>query len=268
MKTRRYTIAGWIYCILLLIFLMLPVVIMIPSSFGSSDALAFPPSDFSLRWYDEVLGSRQWTSSAWLSAKIGIFAAVLATLAGVLLGIAQLRHGNIGSAVRAFLLLPLVAPHIVLATGLFSLLLQGGQLGSAVFLAIAHACLAIPLVSILFINAAGTIDPLLWTAASSLGAKWPKILGSVILPNMLGSLVIAFLLAFVTSWDEVTLSIFIGPTIVPTLPSRMFSYLQEQISPSLTAIATLLMAATALIGALTLVVPRLFRKTAPLSPES
>ncbi|WP_342641337.1 ABC transporter permease [Rhodoligotrophos ferricapiens] len=269
MNRNPLQLVGWAYCLLLVIFLFLPVMIMVPASFSPSEALSFPPTDLSLRWYQEVLSSGEWLSSAWLSAKIGFLAALVATIAGLSVGLAHFRYGKVKSSTRAFLLLPMVAPHIVLATGLFSMLLYIQQLGSGILLAFAHACLALPLTVIVFIAAFEGVDPLLWTAASSLGGRWPKIIREIVLPNVAGAVVISLLLAFISSWDEVTLSVFVGPTIIPTLPSRMFGYLQELISPSLTAIATLLMALTIFLGCLSLLVQRARRRrTEPARVES
>jgi putative spermidine/putrescine transport system permease protein len=247
---KLWTAVGWTYCVLIAAFLLLPVAIMVPASFGASEALQFPPRDLSLRWYSRVLTDPQWASSAALSGRLALLAAAVATLAGLLLGIAHIRLGGVKASLRAFFMLPLVVPHIVLATGLFSILLQVRLLGSASVLGFAHACLALPLTMVLFVTAVESIDPLLWTAASTLGARWPAVLRHVILPNLALTIGAAFLLAFIVSWDEVTFAIFVGPSRTPTLPSRMFLYLSELITPALTAVATLLVGVTLVMGSL------------------
>jgi putative spermidine/putrescine transport system permease protein len=239
---------GWAYVAAVTGFLLLPLVIMVPASFGAAESLEFPPREWSLRWYVQVLSDPSWLASAALSAKLALFAAVLATGLGLLLGVAQMRFARLKPGLRAFIMLPMVAPHIVLATGLFPVLLETRYLGSPTVLGLLHASLALPLTMVVFINAVDTIDPLLWTAASTLGARWWTILSRIILPNLVISALVAFVLAFIVSWDEVTFAVFIGPTLTPTLPSRMFSYLQELINPSLTAIATLLVAITLVAG--------------------
>ncbi len=259
---------GWAYCSGVVAFLLLPVLIMVPSSFDASDSLQFPPSTLSLRWYRTVLGNSDWLASGWLSLRLALLAACIATVAGLMATIAHLRLGRIRAPLRAFLLLPLVAPHVVLAAGLFSVLLELHWLGSPLVLAVGHACLAIPITIVLLTGAADTLDPLLWTAASSLGARWPAVLRGIIIPNLWGSVGIAFALAFMSSWDEVTFAVFIGPTETQTLPGRMYSYLQELINPSLTAIATLLLAVTVLIGLLLLVIPKLQSATRLSKEES
>jgi len=244
---------GWSCCWLVVLFVLLPVFIIFPASFGASESLEFPPTAYSTRWYVQVLSDAQWLSSAALAARIALLAALLATGAGLLIGLGHLLVRRVRPNQRAFLMLPMVAPHIVLATGLFSVLLSSRMLGDSVVLAIVHATLAIPLTMIIFINAVDSVDPLLWTAASSLGARWWTILWQIILPLMMTSIVVAFVLAFIVSWDEVTFAIFIGPSVVPTLPARMFYYLRELITPALAAVASLLVAITMLIGLLVLV---------------
>jgi putative spermidine/putrescine transport system permease protein len=253
MKSRHLNILGWVYCCLLIAFLLFPIIIMVPISFGDTDTLHFPPERLSLRWYETVLGDDRWLDSAKLSLWIAIWAAGLATVAGLLVGLVHMRLGRIGVPLRIVLMMPLVAPNVVIATGLFSLLLPLGLLGSPTSLILGHACLAVPLTMVIFLNAADSLDPLLWTAADSLGARWPRILREIVLPNLGISIVAAFLIAFITSWDEVTLAIFVGPIAVPTLPSRMFSFLTEMIDPAVTAIATMLIGVTALIGLLMII---------------
>lgn len=255
-RGRLGILAGWGYCGLLLAFVLVPVAIMVPASFGASPTLEFPPRSLSLRWYEQVMGDQRWLDSAWLSFRLALFAAVVATLAGLMVGLAHMRFGRVKPVLRAYLMLPLVAPHIVLATGLFLLLLQARFLGNPVVLGLGQACFAIPMTVVVFIHAVETIDPLLWTAAASLGARWWMILREVVIPNLLVSMAVAFLLSFISAWDEVTLAVFIGPIHSPTLPARMYSYLQELINPSVTAIATLLLAMTLVIGGASLLLRR------------
>lgn len=262
-RGRGLSIAGWTYCWLVVLFVLLPVAIMVPASFGSAETLQFPPQDYSLRWYAQVLGDRAWLASAALSARLALFAALIATVAGLLLGITHLLLGRIRPNLRAFLMLPIVAPHIVMATGLFSILLTFRSLGDPTVLAIVHATLAVPLTMIVFMNAVDSIDPLLWTAARTLGARWWTIMRQIIMPLMITSIVVAFVLALVVSWDEVTFAIFIGPSRVPTLPARMFYYLRELITPALTAVATLLVVATFAGGLLVLAINRFRRVPGP-----
>ena len=123
---------------------------------------------------------------------------------------------------RIFLMLPLLVPQVIVATGLFVVLLHTHLLGEAWVLAIADAALALPITTLLFVGALETLDPAIWTVASTLGGRWLDILRKIVLPIVAASIAAAFILAFEVAWDEVTFAVFIGPTTVPTLPSRMF----------------------------------------------
>lgn len=265
-RGRGLRIAGWSYCGLILLFLLFPVAIMVPASFSGSQTLEFPPSSWSFHWYRQVLGDGRWLESASLSLRIALFAAAAATVSGLMVSVVHLRFGRVTPTLRAFFLLPLVAPHIVLATGLFSLLLHMHALGSPVVLAFGHACMALPLTIVVLINAVETIEPLLWSAAASLGARWWMIVREVLIPNISISLIVAFLLAFIASWDEVTFAVFIGPIATPTLPSRMFAYLQELLNPSVSAVATMLAVLTVSAGLLSMLLPRLRRRQVGVAP--
>jgi ABC-type molybdate transport system permease subunit len=157
-----------------------------------------------------------------VSARLALLAGLVATLIGVLLGLAHMRMGQVRSTLRAYLMLPMVAPHIVLATGMFSLLLHAHLLGNQWVLGMIHAALAVPLTMIVILNAADTVDPLLWTAASTLGARWWLILKAIVLPAMALSIVIALRACVRRVVGRSHLRGFRGPTATPTLPSRMF----------------------------------------------
>jgi putative spermidine/putrescine transport system ATP-binding protein len=250
---------GSIYVLLLLGFLILPFLIMIPASFDSAAILTFPPRNFSFTWYSQVLESSDWRGSARTSLIVSISAGAIATFAGLLLGIVHLRFGRVRTSTRTYLMLPLVVPSILIGTGLFGLLLQAQLLGRVWVLALADAALALPVVVIVLLAAFETVDPLLWTAASAIGARSATIIRQIILPVIAASVVVALIIAFHIAWDEVIMALWIGPAIVPTLTNRMFASLQQEgVSPALTALATMLLAVTLiLVGGI-----RLSRQTA------
>jgi len=103
-RGRLGQIAGWTAYALVTLFLLLPVLIMVPASFGSSESLEFPPHAMSLRWYREVLGDRNWLGSAGVSAKLALLAGFVATLIGILLGLAHMRMGRASASLRAYLM--------------------------------------------------------------------------------------------------------------------------------------------------------------------
>lgn len=254
-------VLGWIYILLILGFLLLPILLLIPASLTDSEFLEFPPEIWTTRWYGSVLTDSDWLGSALLSLRISLVSAVVATACGILIGIAQLRHGQLAAWQRGYLLLPMLLPHIILATGLFIVALNTGVIGEEWLLVLVNSVVALPVVLLLLLTAFETIDPLIWTAASSLGARPLRIIRSIIAPILVVSIVIAFVMSFHSAWDETTFAVFIGPQFVPTLPAKLYSFLLQNVTPAVAAVATLLLAAT-ILGAVLVVVLRRIRSGA------
>lgn len=240
-------VVGWLYSIAIVLFLFLPVMIILPASFSDSTMLEFPPVSFTLNKYTNILSSDAWQQSAGVSLRIALAAACLATLVGMLVALAQYRYSGLSGWMRSFLMLPLIIPNIILASGLFPILLRIGGLGSEWILVITGTAISVPIVMITLVSAFDTLDPLLWTAASSLGARSLRIIGSILAPLVAISIVMSMLLAFHTVWDETTFAVFVGPIVSPPLTSKIYAYLQQSISPEIAAIASILLYIT-LIG--------------------
>lgn len=254
MGGRFLKIAGWTYAILVLAFLLLPVVVIIPASFGGSELLEFPPADLTTRWYESLVRDSAWTGSAKVSLQISVATAILATFIGLLIGITQLRFGGITLWMRLLVMVPLLVPSVIIATGLFAMLLPLGGLGKVWPLVLVNTAVALPIVTLLILAAFETIDPLLWTAASTLGARPLYILRTVIIPIIGASVVTACVLAFYNAWDETTFAIFVGPSVVPPLPSRLYAFLQQNVTPQVAAVATLLLLFTIAGGLIVLAI--------------
>jgi ABC-type spermidine/putrescine transport system permease subunit II len=232
------------------VFLLAPIAIMVPASFTAHEILAFPPDQFSARWYVEILTSREWLGSAFVSLEIAILSMTIATVAGLMIGFVVFHYGSLGSGMRLVLLSPMFVPHIVVATGLFQILVPMKMLGDKWVLAVAQAAMALPVTVILSISAFDAIERNLWVAASTLGARWTQITCKVMLPITATSIIACLILSFENSWHEVTLSVFVGPAVQPTLPSKMFSFLLQESTPALAAVSTLLLLITLLCAAL------------------
>lgn len=242
-------LAGIAFVCAYFLFLLAPLAVMVPASFTAHDILSFPPDRFSMRWYHEVLNSREWLGSASMSLEIATVSMVIATVAGILIGFVVYHYGPLGTKTRLLLLSPMLVPHIVVATGLFQILVPMRLLGDKWVLAIAQAAMALPVTVILSIAAFEAIERSLWTAASTLGARWHQITVKVMLPIAATSIVASLILAFENSWHEVTLAVFVGPAVQPTLPSKMFSFLLQESTPALAAVSTLLLTITLLCAA-------------------
>lgn len=237
----------WLYglCGVIMIFLVVPTFIVIPMSFSASRYLEFPPKAFSLRWYETFFASSEWMLATRTSLITGFLTALLTTPMGTLAAYGM--HVSQGKFVRvAFvvLLTPMMVPVILVAVGLFYVYAQLGLLYSVTGLVIAHSMIALPLVVIVVGSALKTFDFAQERAARSLGApRWHAFM-TVTLPQIKFSVLTAALLAFLTSFDEVVVAMFVSGGDNPTLTRNMFNALRDEIDPTIAAISTLMIAIT------------------------
>jgi len=225
-----------------LVFLILPVLIVVPMSFSDASSLRFPPEDFSLRWYAEVFGDPRWLQAMKTSVVLALLSSTLALVLGGLAAYGLVRGRFFGRmTVQSNFIAPLIIPSVVIAVGLYFALAWVGLLGSFGGLLLGHTLLGVPYVVLIMSVAIRSFDIRIEQVAFTLGASWFTMFRRVLIPNLLPSTAAAWIFAFVTSFDEVVITTFIGGTH-ETVPKRMFNDLVLQVNPSITAIATLLIA--------------------------
>ncbi|KRT63094.1 MAG: putative ABC transporter permease, putative spermidine/putrescine transport system permease protein [Chloroflexi bacterium CSP1-4] len=238
-------------------FLMAPTLVVVPMSVTASNALTFPPEGFSTRWYEKMLTDPQWSSGFVNSAQVAFLTAVLATVLGTLAALGTVRGRFPGkSAVNALVLSPLIVPVIIIAIGMFSLFVRWKISGSIAGLVLAHTALAVPFVVINVATSLRTIDRNLELAAMNLGADPVRTFRRVTLPLILPGVLAGGLFAFITSWDEVVVSIFLTTARFRTLPVEMWEQVRQVVDPTVAAVATTLLAVTTSLLLLVLVVRR------------
>lgn len=243
MSRRR--IALKIYGALVLVFLVSPTLIIVPMSFSGGRTLAFPPKEWSLRWYENLLESERWADATLTSAQVAVLAMVLALLLGVPASIALHRGDFPGKSFLQLLVLsPLLVPLVIVAIGTFSVFVTWNLTGSVLGMALAHAVLAVPFVVVNVLASLAGMDPDVETAASSLGAGPFQIFATVTLPLIAPGVAAGALFSFVTSWDEVVLAIFLNSPKVRTLPVVMWNQVRTEVDPTIAAAASLLTLAT------------------------
>lgn len=221
-----------------IVFLVLPTLLIIPLSFTSSQFLQFPPPGWSLRWYETFFASPIWIGATLRSFGVGLATAVLATIIGGLAALALSRtRSKWGAVVFAFFLAPMIVPRIVVAVGLFYLFAQIGLVATNAGLVIGHTVLAIPFAVIAVSAVLKNYDIRLDHAAATLGANRVRTLMLVTIPLVRGGLVAAFLFAFITSFDELTIAIFVSGGINTTLPKQMWDDMILQLNPTLAAVS-------------------------------
>lgn len=243
----------WLYALsaAIMALLVAPTLIVVPMSFSDSQYLEFPPREWSLRWYGNFFGSSEWMQAADTSFKAAFLTALLATPLGTLAA-----YGLHASRVRfmraAFVLLitPMMVPVVLVAIGAFYAYVKLKILYTLAGLVLAHTVLALPLVVIVVGAALKGYDMSQEEAARSLGAPRWKAFMSVTLPQIRFSVVTGALLAFLTSFDEVVVAMFVSGGDNPTLTRNMFNALRDQIDPTIASISTLMIALTTLLMAL------------------
>jgi putative spermidine/putrescine transport system permease protein len=240
----------WLYgaVVLIMAFLVLPTLIVIPMSFSASQYLEFPPREWSLRWYRNYFGSPAWMQATATSLKVAVLTSLVATPLGTLAayGLHASRWRG-SSTVSLVLLTPLVVPGILVAIGVFYAYVQLKLVNSLLGLVLAHSMLAIPVVTLVVTAALKSFDLQQEMVARSLGAPRWQAFWLVTLPQIRFSVVSSAVLAFLTSFDEIIVALFIAGGDHSTLTRNMFNALRDQIDPTIAAISTLIIAATSVL---------------------
>jgi putative spermidine/putrescine transport system permease protein len=233
----------WLYalCSLTLIFLLGPSVIVMPMSFSSSRYLAFPPPEWSVRWYRAYFESVEWRDATLISFEAAVLTMIVATIMGTAAAYAlRLVGGRAARILQVVFALPLMIPVILIAVGIFLFFARIGLNNSVPGLVLAHSALAIPLVVISVGAALRSYDLNQEMVARSLGASRFTAFLTVTLPQIRFAVASGALLAFITSLDEVVIALFIAGGDSATLTRRMFTALRDEIDPTIAAISTLL----------------------------
>ena len=266
-KLPPYATTGqriWFYgfrvlCGMIFFFLMAPILVVIPLSFNAENfftftpgMLALDPEAYSLRHYRDFLTNPDWQQALRNSLTIAPVATLLSVSLGTLaaIGLSQ-SHVPFKGAIMAVLISPMIVPLIISAAGMYFFYSRVGLQGTYWGVVLAHAALGIPFVIITVTATLVGFDRSLTRAAASLGADPVTTFFRVQMPLILPGVISGGLFAFITSFDEVVVVIFVGSAQQQTLPWQMFTGLREQISPTILAVATILVVVS--IGLLTVV---------------
>ena len=234
--------------VLVLLFLLLPILVMIPLSFSDSTFLSYPIPGWSLRWYENLFGSAEWARATRNSFIVAPLATVLATVLGTMAAVGLARVNFFGKGVLMSLLIaPMVVPVVVVAVSTYLFFARIGLNDTYLGLVLVHAALGAPFVLTTVLATLQNFNNNLIRASLSLGAGPLTTFFRVTLPIIAPGVISGALFAFATSFDEVVVTLFIaGPSQV-TLPRQMFTGIRENISPTIAAVATLLILFTALL---------------------
>ncbi len=236
-----FRILLWLYLLGVFAFLLLPLLVVVPVSFTAGTIIKFPPDGFSLRWYEDYFDGRFWLDATWLSFRVGLATAVFATALGAVTALALTRYLKFGaSLIRLLVLSPLIVPVVITSVAVFDIYNQTGLRNTFWGLVLGHTILALPYTVIIIESALKNFDVNLEDAAVSLGASRLTAMRKITLPLIAPSLFGGAVFAFVVSWDDVVLALWIGGGDNITLPRRMFEFMATQVRPTTAAISTLL----------------------------
>ncbi|WP_167760894.1 ABC transporter permease [Geodermatophilus sp. DF01_2] len=222
--------------------LIAPVLVIIPMSFSDSSFLEFPPTDWSFRWYENFFSDPSWRASTLSSLKI----AVLVTITAVILGTAAafgLVRGRLRAkaAVAGLVIAPLIVPYVIVGLAVYAAALQVGLTQTTLGFVLVHTALGVPFVTVNVAASLASFDQRLEQAAMSLGASPLTTFLRVTLPIIAPGVAAGALFAFITSWDEVVVSLFLSGPELTTLPVQMWSGVRVAIDPTVTAVSSLLL---------------------------
>jgi putative spermidine/putrescine transport system permease protein len=260
--------------VVLALFLLVPLMVVVPTSWTSGELLEFPPVGFSLRWYERVFQDPTWTDPFKTSLSISFRASLVATVMGTAaaLGMRRIIGGRRGRMMRSVFILPLAIPYVAYALGVYNIFdkLYLQALDSTLPLVMAQAVIAFPLVYVVVAGALSGVDPRLGRAAATLGARWPTIVWKVELPLIRTAIIGGWLFAFALCFDEAVLAIFLAPLTDVTLAQQLFRSTSESIEPTLSAVSTLItLAAILVLGVASLLIARTqARRRSPLIDAS
>lgn len=253
------------FCALVLAFLTAPIFAIVPLSFNATSFLSYPLGGVSLRWYRDLMASADWLAALRNSLIVAVATTAIATPLGVSAAIGLSRlSGSLRSTTFALLASPMIAPVIVVAVAVYFLYAPLGLVDTYLGLILAHTMLASPFVVVVTHAALQGFDQNLLRAGASLGAAPITVQARVVLPLIAPSIAAGAVFAFMTSFDEIVVTMFLAGPEHRTLPLRMFDGVRDQVSPTVTAVATLLIATSvALLAGVELARRRRERLTGP-----
>ena len=231
----------WMSTVICIAFLALPLLLVLPLAFNTSSFLTYPLEGFTFHWFGEVFGQPSWTNAILNSVRVAVGAMVLAVSIGGLAATGVILTGRWMQVVLSALFVsPLVVPSIVIAVAFAYAFGRVGLSGSYLSLVLAHAILGAPLVFLSVMTSLRGLDPALDQAAASMGASRLHRFWNVTLPLTAPGFLAGALFAFITSFDEVVVALFLAAPESTTLPIALFAGLRDRLQPTIVVVALML----------------------------
>ena len=229
-------------------FLVVPLVVIVAASVGSDPFLKFPPTGFTLSWYEKMLGLTEFLQPLWVSVRLGAIVALLASVSGALAAYALARAPGLRLyGAEAAFLLPIILPSLVVGLALLVFCNLLGITNAWITLILGHVAVTMPLVFQTTGALAATLDRNLEYAAMTLGARPRSVVLRIVLPLLRPAIVGGLVMAFALSFDEFVISILLANGGVTTFPVSLFAYMRFSVNPTLAAISTVLIFGTFLV---------------------
>lgn len=247
-EDRLWHYGARILCYGVLLFLILPILIILPISFSAGNMLAFPLPGFSLRWYETIATTPAWLDAAKNSLVIGASSTALSMILGTMaaIGLSRARF-RFKPLIVALVVSPILIPIVITAVGMYFFFVAIGLVGTYPGLILAHTALSVPFVVVTVMATLDGFDTNLMRAAAGLGAPPLTAFRRVMLPIIFPGIASGGLFAFATSFDEIVVTFFLAAPEQRTLPRQIFSGVREYVSPGIAAVATLLIVFSAVL---------------------
>ena len=260
-KSPVFSAAYYAFCGLVLLFMILPNFVVFPISFSSATYLEFAPKEFSLRWYSDYFSRSEWVSATITSFKVAILVTFMSVSLGSLAAYGLVRGNFPGKDFfNSMIIAPMVAPILVTGVAVFMFFSKFGLNGTLMGFVIAHTVMATPFVVIVMTASLRGVSPVLEQAAMNLGANRFTTLKRVVFPMALPGMISSGLFAFLISFDELIIAIFISSPTVCTLPKKLWDGVRTEINPTIAAVSTILILLSVIILVTTSLVQKYFEK--------
>jgi len=236
------------YIVVACLILILPIVIVVALAFGDQSYLKFPPDGFSLRWFNEFFGDPRWREAMWTSFAIALVACVVSTAFGFLAAYSMVRSDIKGKKLLlSFMLMPIIVPHVITAIAMYFATVPLGLVGNIVWIGFCHSVIALPIVLLILLSSLQGVDVNLERAALSLGSSRLGVFTRVVIPLAFPGILSSALFAFLASFDELIISLFLAGVRAETLPVRIWNSLHLEIEPVIAAVSAFLIGVTGLV---------------------
>lgn len=235
-------------CALILVFLILPTLLIVPMSFTPTTFLTFPPTGFSTRWYEAYLTDAAWIDATLFSLQIALITTAISAVVGTMASYALVR-GNVPwqDTLTAFVLAPLIVPHVIVAIAVYFQFAPLGLVGSRLGFVLIHSALAVPYVVLVVTAALQRVPPSYEMAGLNLGASRLKCFQRITLPLIAPAIAAGAIFAFLASFDETVVSFFISGVEHKTITRKLMEDIEFNLSPLIAAASTIFVVATVLL---------------------